>query len=149
MRKSDRLPKTAVGSEDRRTRHPEYSTEGRKLACPTLSVGRWAPPLLVPALAISLLAALGWANERFAQNDGTLPLAFEKNQGQTDDLLSADAQSSLVSAAPAATMPRQTATLERPAEIPPGAWQRMIGTVARRTSANRATRSVRSRKPRA
>ena len=86
--------------------------------------------MLVPALAISLLAALGWANERFAQNDRKLPLAFEENLGQTDDLLSADAQSSWVSAAPAATMPEQTATLDRPAEIPPGAWQRMMDTIA-------------------
>ena len=134
MHKSNRFPKTTVGSEDRRTRHPEYNTEGRRPASPALGVGRWAPRLLVLGLAISLLLTLGWANERSARNHSTLPLALEKNQGknlgQTDDLLSAGAQSSLVSAAPAATVPRQTAPLERPAEIPPSAWQRMMGTVA-------------------
>ena len=48
MRKSDRLPKTTVGSDDRRTRHPEDNSEhrGPAAAAPgTLCVGRWAPAL--------------------------------------------------------------------------------------------------------
>ena len=46
MRQSDRLPKTTVGSDDRRTRHPEYNAEHGGPAAPagTLCVGRWAPP---------------------------------------------------------------------------------------------------------
>ena len=47
MRQSDRSPKTTVGSDDRRTRHPEYNAEHGGPAAPagTLCVGRWAPPL--------------------------------------------------------------------------------------------------------
>ena len=53
-----------------------------------------------------------------------------ENQGQTAGRLSADTPSSLAGAAPAATMPEQTATLARPAAIPPSAWQRMMHTIA-------------------
>ena len=47
MRQSDRSPKTTVGSDDRRTRHPEYNAEhgGPAASAGTLCVGRWAPPL--------------------------------------------------------------------------------------------------------
>ncbi len=47
MRQSDRLPKTTVGSDDRRTRRPEDNSEHHRPAAPpgTLCVGRWAPPL--------------------------------------------------------------------------------------------------------
>ena len=47
MRKSDRLPKTTLGSDDRRTRHPEDNSEHRRPAAPpaTICVGRWVPAL--------------------------------------------------------------------------------------------------------
>ena len=47
MRKGERLVKTTVGSEDRRTRHPEDNSDHHGPAAPsgTLCVGRWAPPL--------------------------------------------------------------------------------------------------------
>ncbi len=47
MRKGERLVKTTVGSEDRRTRHPEDNSDHHGPAAPsgTLRVGRWAPPL--------------------------------------------------------------------------------------------------------
>jgi len=47
MHKSDRLQDTAVGSKDRRTRHPEDNSEDRRPAAGagTLCVGRWAWPM--------------------------------------------------------------------------------------------------------
>ena len=47
MRKSDRLPKTTVGSDDPRTRRSEDNSEHRGPAGPPapLGVGRWAPRL--------------------------------------------------------------------------------------------------------
>ena len=89
MRSSDRLPKTTVGSEDRRTRHPEYNTVGRRPVRPpgTLGVGRWA--LLVLGLAISLLAAPGWANEQPVQNDGSAGRIAKS--GEVPEGLSAEA----------------------------------------------------------
>ena len=47
MRKGERLVKTTVGFDDRRTRQPEYNAEHLRPAAPpgTLCVGRWVPPL--------------------------------------------------------------------------------------------------------
>ena len=47
MRKGERLVKTTVGFDDRRTHQPEYNAEHLRPAAPpgTLCVGRWVPPL--------------------------------------------------------------------------------------------------------
>jgi len=82
-------------------------------------------------LISKLLAVLALAATSATQGGNTVTreLVLE-NQGQTAGRLSADTPSSLADAAPAATRPEQTATLARPAAIPPSAWQRMMHTIA-------------------
>ena len=90
MRKSDRSPKTSVGSDDRRTRHPEDNSEDRRPACPPgrFCLGKWAPPLL--ALTMSFVAAPGWASERLVQNDGSSGVGTPR-AGEVPEGVSAEA----------------------------------------------------------